>query len=607
MTVMDKLRQMHAAGRLEPFIRHIRFPHYKNLAPKTRIDFDFPLTALVGPNGTNKSSVLRALYGVPGYNNLGKLWFSTKVDPIADTGNRPRFIYGFLNTHAGQVVEVVKSRIHKENDPDYWEPSRPLIRDGMTPPPPMPEGEEEVPGRHKTRWANIDKEVLYIDFRSEISAYDKYFYHGELNQTLTVRTKQDYIRRQAGPLRKTIDENLDTFEFRHREKVVENRLLPVGERKAAEAILKREYASIRHVRHRFFGQEGHSIILQHRDLTYSEAFAGSGEFAAIMLVIKVWNTPEKSLILLDEPEVSLHPGAQEALVAFLLDQIKRKKHQVVLSTHSPTMVKGLPPEAIKTFHLDKATGLAVVRPAAMPEEAFFHLGETGRGRIRIIVEDRLGVELVKAAIHPYGEAATKAFEIIRFPGGAQTLTQHYVPIFSMEGRSDTLLLLDGDQRRESPPPDPDTIPSSQDGELQSMVDAFAGGEVRFLVDGRSGGGGGDEEQMTAARRGYLKWVRGNVDYLPGTSPEAFVWDQMPKDSATESITAESPKERFLHLTRQEFVMADFDKPSADAIFYTQKRRLATIPADHPELLRLGRTLVAFATARGGASIVESQP
>lgn len=598
MTMIAKLSQMFRAGQLEPFIRHIRFPHYKNLAPNTRIDFTFPLTTLVGPNGTNKSSVLRALYGAPGYNNLGKLWFSTRVDPIAETGGRPRFIYGFLNRHAGQVVEVVKSRIHKEDDPDYWEPSRPLIRDGMIPPPPMAEGEEDVPGRHKTRWANIEKEVLYIDFRSEISAYDKYFYHGELNQTLTVRTKQDYIRRQAGPLRRTIDEDLDSYEFRGREKVVENRILTTEERKAVEAILSREYASIRHVRHRFFGQEGHSIILQHRDLTYSEAFAGSGEFAAIMLVIKVWNTPERSLILLDEPEVSLHPGAQEALVEFLLDQVKRKKHQVVLSTHSPTMIKGLPPEAIKTFHLDKATGLAVVRPASMPEEAFFHLGETGRGRVRVIVEDRLGVELVKAAIRPYGEAAMNMFEIVRFPGGAQTLTTHYIPIFSMEGRKDTLILLDGDQRRQTPIPDPDTISPSQDRDLQSIVEAFAGGEVRFLVDGRSGGGG-DETQLTAARRGYLRWARTHVDYLPGINPEAFVWEEMPKDSATESITAELPKERFLHLTRLEYGLADFDKPSSGEIFHVQKRRLASLPQSHPELVRLGNLLTSFANTRGG--------
>ena len=35
----------------------------------------------------------------------------------------------------------------------------------------------------------------------------------------------------------------------------------------------------------------------------------------------------------DEPEVSLHPGAQEKLMDFLFDQVKAKKHQVVMTPH----------------------------------------------------------------------------------------------------------------------------------------------------------------------------------------------------------------------------------------------------------------------------------
>jgi hypothetical protein len=50
-----------------------------------QIDFDFPITALVGPNGTNnnKGSVLRAVQGSPGMENLGVYWFSS-----VDAGDR---------------------------------------------------------------------------------------------------------------------------------------------------------------------------------------------------------------------------------------------------------------------------------------------------------------------------------------------------------------------------------------------------------------------------------------------------------------------------------------------------------------------------------------
>lgn len=41
---------------IEPFIRQIRFPRLKNLVDGTELVFDYPITALIGPNGTNKRS-----------------------------------------------------------------------------------------------------------------------------------------------------------------------------------------------------------------------------------------------------------------------------------------------------------------------------------------------------------------------------------------------------------------------------------------------------------------------------------------------------------------------------------------------------------------------
>ena len=59
---------------------------------------------------------------------------------------------------------------------------------------------------------------------------------------------------------------------------------------------------------------------------------------------------ENSLIILDEPEVSLHPGAQEELKIFLLEQILIKRLQIIISTHSPKFSEFLPDDAIKLFY-----------------------------------------------------------------------------------------------------------------------------------------------------------------------------------------------------------------------------------------------------------------
>jgi len=60
-------------GRKEIPSLHFRYPisPLQNFAPDLKIDFAFPITALVGPNGTNKSFILRAIEGSLGNENLG--------------------------------------------------------------------------------------------------------------------------------------------------------------------------------------------------------------------------------------------------------------------------------------------------------------------------------------------------------------------------------------------------------------------------------------------------------------------------------------------------------------------------------------------------------
>lgn len=57
-TIIDSLQKMYEQGQFAPCLDYIRFPAYKKFSADSRIDFKFPITALVGQNGSNKSSVL---------------------------------------------------------------------------------------------------------------------------------------------------------------------------------------------------------------------------------------------------------------------------------------------------------------------------------------------------------------------------------------------------------------------------------------------------------------------------------------------------------------------------------------------------------------------
>ncbi|PME01220.1 ATP-binding protein [Lactiplantibacillus plantarum] len=107
------LNQMSLSENFTNYISKIRFPHYKNFESDTTIEFSFPLTVLVGKNGTGKSSILYALYGAPKNSNTGNFWFSTATDPIEEQDEnkvRQSFVYSFYDEN-GLEEDLLNLRI----------------------------------------------------------------------------------------------------------------------------------------------------------------------------------------------------------------------------------------------------------------------------------------------------------------------------------------------------------------------------------------------------------------------------------------------------------------------------------------------------------------
>jgi hypothetical protein len=327
-------------------------------------------------------------------------------------------------------------------------------------------------------------------------------------------------------------------------------------------------------------------------LQYTEAFAGSGEFSVVALVYAVHKANEASLILLDEPEVSLHPGAQERLMSYMAEAVKTKRHQVVLSTHSPAIVRNLPPNAIKLLMLDAFSGKVVLpKQESFPEEAFFHLGEPPAGKRMIVVEDRLATAMVQKVLQSEGEAFSQLFKVIYYPGGASSMWTHHAPAYAAEGRDNVLFLLDGDQFRSVIPQSKD-IPDAKNGALAETIKSFTGCAIDFPIDG--GVGGGNREQLVAAQRTFIDWAQKYVRFLPDTNPEAFVWNNMKRERTKDEAPVKDAKKHFETHTKDLLALKDFVKVSGDDIFNAQRFALATIPDDHPGFKEIKTILHAFA-------------
>ena len=517
------------------YITHIRFPRFKNIADGTRIDFTFPITALVGSNGSGKTSVLNALYGAPAGQSTGQYWFSTKVDPIEEgEGSPSRFIYGHRNANFNGVVETRKARVRKIRDgipnPNYWEPTKETTGDGMIEP--DLKGGKKIAGRSKDRWNPVSRKVLYINFRKELSAFDKYFYFGKdpiphappkkggKVSPLRISSKMDQVRHDAELLARVIDVGNTSYVHRGRKVATENRLLDKNELEMVSYVLGREYEEARWIRHRLFkGDGGLSVVFKTKHGRYSEAFAGSGEVAVTSCVVQVLAAGPGTLVLLDEPEVSLHPGAQERLLAFLAKMARTRQLQVIFSTHSPHLITALPVDAIKTFHqIDD--GRFVVFPSTHPYAAFRRLGAVGGGEVRILVEDKLAKAVVQQALLTFADQANAAvFKVEYLSGGAEAILKYQVPVL-MAAPGHTLILLDGDKKKLEAFVDPNTIPVAEDETLGAKILEAVGVEPVFTVDG--GAGGGDVVQRVAAQRKYLAWLRENVRFIPTLCPEELV-------------------------------------------------------------------------------------
>ncbi len=496
---ISNIQRMKEKGCFRNYIEYIQFPFYKNLVEHSRINFDFPMTVLIGKNGGGKSSTLHALYGAPKGYTCSDFWFSTAVDPIGEGGIN-RYFYGYRENLDSSIKEVMKTRMKrgsrtKKLDLDYWETIRPKKKDGML---------------LNERNSPVDKEVIYLDFRAEVSAFDKIFHFSKDG----LEDRKDLLRRRSKYLKRLFENESMRFPGSADDKMGKMEILSPIVVSIIGSILNKQYADIRVADHRLFQNYGTSVYIKNKYATgYSEANAGSGEIAVVQLVRRIENASENALVLLDEPEVSLHPGAQENLKAYLLDAIKKKKLQVIISTHSPALIKGLPNSAIKLFKTNEK-GKFYVEENVHYQEAFYDIEDKVSDKKIIYCEDYAAQILIeKTLVYMKKE---KFFEVVYFHGGEKTLINHYMtPITLNRTLSDRIfMMLDGDMKTDYVF-DESTFTKKQLEDpkyLANCVKEAFGMKLDVYPDG--GAGGIREDQQCEEYLNYLRYYSTNVFYLP---------------------------------------------------------------------------------------------
>lgn len=523
--LVKKISKDYADDKYTNYIKYIQFPKYKNLRDGSKIEFDFPLTMLIGKNGTGKSSVLQAIYGCPKGKSTGEYWFTTSVDPIEEGKNK--YFYGYKKEPNTRIKEVIKKRQNSVKDPDYWESDALDIKVGMKPDNDMD---------NETRNNPVDKNVVYIDFRGELSAFDKYFHFYKSKPDHKLRKfeqknkeSKEYVKKHSIYLSKAFRGEKVAYS-NHPANILHDDLEVIDMKNGAEKlnainyILGKNYIEIRRIYHRIYEAWGNSILLQTKNgIQYSEANAGSGENAIINMVCAIIDAKRDSLILLDEPEVSLHPSAQMKLKIFLLNMVMKKHHQIILSTHSMMLIEKMPKKAIKLFEVND-DGITDIYNDIYYQEAFFNIKERIDRKNLILCEDVSAQIFIEKIL---SELNIEAFFSVEYRhGGAETLITKHLPILALDEMYDNVfIILDGDKKPQN------IIKYSQIpiGEINNVdnLEQYIKGltssscAINALVDG--GKNGSVESQKIEVYKKYLEYAESHLYYLPGNCiPEAIV-------------------------------------------------------------------------------------
>jgi len=114
------------------------------------------------------------------------------------------------------------------------------------------------------------------------------------------------------------------------------------------------------------------------DLAYPISACGTGIGQVLSILYVVMNSNDARVIIIDEPQSFLHPGAAKKLIEIL--RIKFPQHQYFISTHSPTIIAASNPSSIVMLRYKDCESVASVMDAQ------------DSGDLRLLLDD-IGVSL----------------------------------------------------------------------------------------------------------------------------------------------------------------------------------------------------------------------
>lgn len=331
----------------------------KGISSLDEIRFDEkPLTAILGPNGCGKSTILHALAccykptaGVDQQNWQFRDFFTPTTDATW-AGSSLEMVH----SHRDGATEFSKVRTEYRKNADRWSP----------------------------RYANRPERYLrFIGIKSCVPRIEEESYTSAINYQTEAHADAALIMAKMG------------------------------------TVFNRAYNELNiHRAHK--GRQYPGLALD--GTRYSALAMGAGEQRVLDILSAVFNAPKYGLILIDEVDLLLHTAALTQLICILFERAQEKSLQIVFTTHREAILELDAMVSIKHIHTVKTTVppktycFSNTKPDALRRLT----GQQSRP-LEIFVEDEMALAIVEhelfrqgmrrvANITPYG-AATNCFTL----------------------------------------------------------------------------------------------------------------------------------------------------------------------------------------------------
>jgi predicted ATPase len=118
------------------------------------------------------------------------------------------------------------------------------------------------------------------------------------------------------------------------------------------------------------------VMVVHHGHAANLVDVGYGVSQVLPIVVESLLTNSASTLLMQQPEVHLHPQAQAALGSLLVDVCAQKKKQLIIETHSDFIIDRvvqevawgkIDPSEVSILYFEKENGATITHPISLDE------------------------------------------------------------------------------------------------------------------------------------------------------------------------------------------------------------------------------------------------